>query len=235
MTGSTIAGLPVTPRGNSPPVAVTSPWFSERSQALGTEPGTALPTRALNMTRSRTDGYSEAMIVRSRGKLLARALAVFFAAAILAELAHVALARDLAGNDAPDFALRSVAGNNIRLSEYRSDVVAVAFWASWCGDCRSGLPVLEKLQQQLGADGLRVLGVSFDKDVPAARESATAARVSFPVLMDPDGEVGRLYDVGDLPLVVLIDRGGRVRQTYKGGRAATEQALAKEIRALLAE
>ena len=71
------------------------------------------------------------------------------------------------------------AGKNLRLSEYRSDVVAVAFWASWCGDCRNGLPVLEKLQQQMGADGLRVLSVSFDKEAPAAREVAEAAHVSF--------------------------------------------------------
>ena len=141
----------------------------------------------------------------------------------------------LPASDAPDFALKSTAGKNLRLSEYRSDVVAIAFWASWCGDCRNDLPVLEKLQQQMSADGLRVLSVSFDKEVPAARDVAEAAHVSFPVLLDPAGEVGRLYDVGKLPLVVLVDRGGKIRGSYEGGRPATEQALAKDIRTLLRE
>jgi peroxiredoxin len=175
------------------------------------------------------------MIIRSRGKLLARAFAVLFAVAILAQLVHTAFARDLAGLQAPDFALKSTGGKNFRLSEYRSEVVALAFWASWCGDCRDGLPALEKLQQAMGADGLRVLAVSFDEEAAAARETAQAARVSFPVLVDPAGEVGRLYEVDDLPLVVLVDRQGRVRGTYAGGRSTTAQALRRDIQALLAE
>ncbi len=205
-----------------------------RRPALTIEPGTAIQW-ALNMTRMRTDRFSETMIIRSRGKLLARVLAVLCAAAILAQLVHTAMARDMTGVEAPDFALKSTLGHNIRLSEYRSDVVAVAFWASWCGDCRDGLPALETLQQSLGGEGLRVLAVSFDEDARAAADTAKAAGVSFPVLLDAAGDTGRLYDVDDLPLVVLVDRQGKVRGSFAGGRSATRQSLAKEIRALLAE
>jgi peroxiredoxin len=172
------------------------------------------------------------MILRSRSRLLARALACLFAAALLAQLIHVAVARDFAA--APDFALKSIAGRNIRLSEYRSEVVAIAFWASWCGSCREQLPLLERMQQSLAADGLRVLSVSFDEKPDAAREAAAAARVTFPVLVDPDGEAGRLYDVGELPLVVIVDRYGKVRASYEGDDAAG-QAVVREIRAVLAE
>ena len=187
------------------------------------------------MTRVRTDQFSETMIVRARGKLLARTLAVLFSVALLAQLVHVALARDLAGIDAPDFVLKSVAGRNIRLSEYRSEVVALAFWASWCGDCREGLPALERLQQSLAADGLRVVAVNFDAQADRVRESAGGARVSFPMLLDPAGEVGRLYAADHLPFIVLVDRGGKIRQTFQGNRAATDPALTAKIRSLLAE
>lgn len=175
------------------------------------------------------------MIIRSRGRLLARAVAVLFVVALVAELFHVALARDAAAGEAPDFALKSTAGPNLRLSEYRSEVVAVAFWASWCGTCREQLARLATLQDSLGDAGLRVLAVSFDEDAAAARESAAAARATFPVLVDADGEVGELYDVSDLPTVVLVDRAGNVRGVFAGGRAVARAPLAEDIRALLDE
>lgn len=183
--------------------------------------------------RTRTDSFSETRIVRTRGKLLARALGALFAAALLAQLFHAAIARDGVEAEAPDFALEALDGRNHRLSEYRSEVVALAFWASWCGPCREQLPELERMQQARGADGLRVLSVNFDADAPATRDAA--AGLSFPVLADPGGEAGRLYDVDDLPLVVLVDREGRVRGRYEGSRAARGDELDRQLRALLAE
>jgi peroxiredoxin len=219
-----IAGLPGEPHARS-----VASRFRPRDSAQITG------KQALNMSRSRTDRFSDTMIIRTRGKLLARALVVLFAAAVIAQFVHSALARDVIGVEAPDFALKGISGRNFRLSEYRSDVVALAFWASWCGECRDGLPVLERLQQSMGPDGLSVLSVSFDEKAADAKDMAAAARVTFPVLVDSDGELGRLYDVGDLPMVVLVDRQGKVRGVFEGGRSATEQVLAKDIRALLAE
>lgn len=163
---------------------------------------------------------------------LSRAFAILLA---LIGAAHTAAARAPAAAQAPDFALRSITGQNLRLSEYRSEVVAVTFWASWCGACREQLPALDRLQRALGADGLRVLSVSFDKEAATAGDTAAALGLSFPVLSDPGGEVGRLYRVGELPLVVLIDREGRLRGSYKGRRETDVDFMSGEIRRLLAE
>jgi peroxiredoxin len=174
------------------------------------------------------------MVFRSRGRALSRALLILFAGAIAAQLLHQAVARELVKVEAPDFALKSTSGSNHRLSEYRSEVVALAFWASWCGDCRQQLPALQRLQLGLAADGLQVLSVNLDKDARAAAQATADLDVTIPVLFDAGGEVARLYDLRTLPVVVLIDREGRIRSTHEG-EAGTEQKLAQEIRGLLAE
>ena len=60
-------------------------------------------------------------------------------AGLLVVAGSVSAATQLLGSEAPDFVLKSVAGKNLRLSEYRGDVVMLSFWATWCGDCRAQL------------------------------------------------------------------------------------------------
>lgn len=177
-----------------------------------------------DMTQVRVDEFSETLAVRRRRRLLA--LAALLGAALLAAVLPVSRAAVPAAAEAPDFVLKSTAGANLRLSEYRSEVVALAFGASWCGVCRDGTATLASLQQEFATRGLRVLAVSFDAD---------AANAPFPVLIDTAGETGRLYDVDDLPLVVLVDREGRLRHRFPSGRAVPEAALRTELARLLAE
>ena len=49
---------------------------------------------------------------------------------------------ELAESVAPDFTLKSNAGENLKLSEFRGDVVMINFWASWCFPCRGEHPAL---------------------------------------------------------------------------------------------
>lgn len=140
-----------------------------------------------------------------------------------------------AGVEAPDFVLKSVAGPNLRLSEHRGEVVLLAFWASWCGDCRAQLESLAGLHELYAEAGLRLLAVSLDPERRSAEQAAAGMRADFSVLHDARGEVGRLYDVDALPHVVLIDRDGVVRQTFHGYRRGRDEGYAEPVRALLRE
>ena len=64
----------------------------------------------------------------------------------------------LEGQQAPDFALKSASGENLRLSEYRGDVVMINFWATWCGPCRQEMPLLDELYNRYQRVGFNLLG-----------------------------------------------------------------------------
>ncbi|MBW7930912.1 MAG: TlpA family protein disulfide reductase [Gammaproteobacteria bacterium] len=164
-----------------------------------------------------------------------RRLAVSLVAAMACMMGLAQAADPASPVTAPDFVLKSTAGPNIRLSEYRSEVVALAFVASWCGACRESLPQWQGLQQEFGAEGLRFITVSFDTRPEAAAGMAGSAGGAFPMLLDPAGETGRLYAIGRLPALVLVDREGRLRSQYRDGRLAPGNEIRREIRRLLDE
>jgi len=139
------------------------------------------------------------------------------------------------GASAPDFALASTAGSNYRLSEYRGEVVALVFWASWCGDCRRELERFERLRRTYGGVGLVVLGVNLDKEPAQAAALAGAAGIGYPVLIDAGKDVSREYRADDLPLIVLIDRNGTVRARHTALDERDEQGLLVDLRDLIDE
>jgi len=156
-------------------------------------------------------------------------------AACLAALVNVAAAAALTSAPAPDFTLHSVAGANLRLQEQRGQVVMLNFWASWCGPCRQEMPQLDRLYEKYHAAGFQLLGVNVDEDIHNATGASSKLGVHFPVLLDTEKKVSRLYDLSMMPSTVLIDRDGRVRYIHRGYRDGYEQTYEEQIRELLRE
>ena len=136
---------------------------------------------------------------------------------------------------APDFTLRSMDGPNLRLAEQRGRVVMVNFWATWCGPCRQEMPHLNKLYDKYRDSGFVLLGVNIDDNADKATELAAKLGLKFPVLLDTDKTVSRLYDMGSMPATVLIDREGKVRHLHRGYRDGYELTYDNQVRALLKE
>ena len=154
-----------------------------------------------------------------------------------AALAAIALAATAStpGPAAPDFALASTAGTNFRLSEYRGEVVALVFWASWCGDCRRELERFERLRRTYGSVGFTVLGVNLDTEPERAAALASAAGIGYPVLLDETKTVSKTYRADDLPLIVLIDRHGAIRARHEALDERDERGLLVDLRDLIDE
>jgi len=141
----------------------------------------------------------------------------------------------LAGKGAPDFALKGTSGVNFRLSEYRGDVVALAFWGSRCGTCGDQLGALSRMVNTYQSAGLTVLAVNVDDDQGAAAAFAAVHPVAFPVLLDPTKSVAKAYRVDNLPMLLLIDRGGAIRYVHRNYRSGSDAQYLDQIRVLLDE
>ncbi len=155
------------------------------------------------------------------------------AGSALALVAGRALPAIAASSAAPDFTLRTLAGPNMRLAEQRGRVVMINFWATWCGPCRQELPQLSKLYDKYRGSGFVLMGVNVDDDVRNATEVAAKLAVSFPVLLDTDKAVSKLYDLTTMPSTVLVDRDGKVRYLHRGYLAGYEDTYDKQVRELL--
>ncbi len=138
-----------------------------------------------------------------------------------------------AAESAPDFALPTVDGHNIRLSEYRGEVVVVAFWSSRCGDCDRHVAYLAELVRRFDDQGARLLVVSIDRQPEAARE--LASRLGSAVAFDLEREVAGLYDLGRLPVVHLVDHHGRLRSARGGAQSRDLSDYEQALLALLNE
>ena len=155
------------------------------------------------------------------------------AVGLLVVAGSVSAATELKGAEAPDFVLKSFAGKNLRLSEYRGEVVMLSFWATWCGDCRAQLTELGAMRDRYQDAGVELLAISLDQSSRQASEMTAGA--TYPVLHDAVGDVGRLYDVTKMPVMVLIDRGGVVREVFEGFRRGNEEQYLEHVQALLRE
>ncbi|MBC7930913.1 MAG: redoxin domain-containing protein [Rubrivivax sp.] len=122
---------------------------------------------------------------------------------------------------APDVELKTTDDKPLKLSDLRGQVVLLNFWATWCVPCRSEIPSLNAMQRDLGARGLRVVGVTTSDSADLVRNYQKDVRQDYTVALGDDG-VAAKYAVGVLPHTFIIDREGRVRHKVIGEKSRAE-------------
>jgi len=141
------------------------------------------------------------------------------------------------GRAAPDFRLRSLDGNVVRLSELQGQPVIVNFWATWCTTCRAETPELIALDERHRGDGLVLLGVNLREANGPVQTFVDDFGVSFPVLLDRDGQVASTWRIGGpnngVPSTYFIDSQGVVRLVVFG--YLTEEKMAEGLALILPE
>lgn len=118
----------------------------------------------------------------------------------------------------------------VDLAQLRGRVVILDFWASWCGPCRMMMPVLNRMADRYRAQGLTVLGLT-DEPIDIAR--SVGLRLGIRYTLASNTMAMRSYAVQSLPTMIVLDRGGHIREVTVGTEAP--QALTQTIERLLSE
>lgn len=108
----------------------------------------------------------------------------------------------------PEFTLPTPEGKKLSLKELKGKVVFLNFWASWCVPCREEMPAMERLYQEFKDKGFVVLAVNVKDRRTDALAFIKELKLTYPVALDPEGDVGLLYGAWGLPTTYLIGRKG---------------------------
>ncbi len=127
-------------------------------------------------------------------------------------------------------------GRLIDLAAYRGKPVFINVWASWCLPCRAETPALERTYRQYKDAGVVILGVNLTNQDLVSEVEAFVQEFSltYPILLDRDGQVGNLYQIQGIPTTFFIDREGVIRTAVVGG-PMSETFIRSKIEALLKE
>jgi len=135
----------------------------------------------------------------------------------------------------PPYRAQSLDGKEFDLANEKGNVVLLNLWATWCDPCRYEIPELERMHTQNAAHGFKVIGVSLDDTGAASvKEFIGSHKMTYPIVLDPEGKLAAVFQTSIIPTTVLIDRGGKIVWKQYGVISAGDAALKKALDAALA-
>ena len=134
---------------------------------------------------------------------------------------------------APDFTLSNPDGKKLTLKNYRGKLVFLNFWATWCEFCRDEMPAMERLYREFKNQGFEILAVNVKDKRSDALAFVKKLKLSYPIMMDPEGEIGLLYGAFGMPATYLIDEKGMVLARLWGPADWYSPAARNIIKSLL--
>jgi peroxiredoxin len=154
---------------------------------------------------------------------------------LIVTLALAAASAAAAKGEATDFTVRDINGKYVRLSDFKDKVVFMSFWATWCKPCLKELRHLQKLYKKHGPKDFVVLAVSIDGPESRAKVKPYVQRyrLTYPVVIDKDGRIVRLYNPkGAAPFSVILKH-GKVVKTREGFQVSDLPVIEEEVKKLL--
>jgi thiol-disulfide isomerase/thioredoxin len=134
---------------------------------------------------------------------------------------------------APNFELKDLSGNAVRLETYLGHPVLLDFWATWCGPCRMSIPMVQNFYIHHKDEGMIVLGLNIDDDPSGVYSFVKQFKMTYPVLLAANSSVPGDYEVEGIPHFVFIDPQGHVERVYQGFSPDMVGAWEEDLKAAL--
>jgi peroxiredoxin len=136
------------------------------------------------------------------------------------------------GDKAPDFTVKSLDGEIIKLSEWLGKPVILRFWSTECKYCRADTPAFNHYFERYKDKGLRVVYVNTEEESTAiVKEFVKDLEIPFPVVMEGGREMGLLYNVKIVPQTIIIDPEGVILTAILGavGEAELQELVGRYL------
>jgi peroxiredoxin len=117
---------------------------------------------------------------------------------------------------APALRVTALDGRTVTLEGFRGRPVLVSFFESWCPICQAEQPDLSQVARQF-AGRVGFVGVSNHDTVAAGRDYQRRFAISYPLANDASGRTWARWQVPYQPVVVLVDKQGRIAERFDGG------------------
>jgi peroxiredoxin len=137
------------------------------------------------------------------------------------------------GDSAPSFDLERLDGGRLGFDDLQGKVSLVNFWATWCKPCEDEMPAMQRLYETLSPEGFELVAISVDESPEDVRSFRERLDVRFPILLDRDQAISRLYQTTGFPESILVDRDGRIVERYVGPREWDHPDYVARIRRLM--
>jgi thiol-disulfide isomerase/thioredoxin len=147
------------------------------------------------------------------------------AAIVVAACVSPALA---GGKPAPNFALKTAAGQTVELKQLAGKVVVVNFWATWCGPCRMEIPGMLEVYKKYKGKGLEIVGVSLDqKGWSVVTPYVEKTKIDYPIVLGTEKVVGDYGNFQAIPTTFVVDKKGNIVGEHTG--SMSKEAFEKMV------
>jgi thiol-disulfide isomerase/thioredoxin len=118
--------------------------------------------------------------------------------------AHAEVLKPWTGGATPELQAKTLAGEEIRLSNFAGRTVLVNFWATWCAPCVAEMPSLQRLRDKLGAQKIEVIAVNFQENPARIQPFVDRLNLTLPVVRDHDGSLRTAWRVNVFPSTFVV-------------------------------
>lgn len=163
-------------------------------------------------------------------------LTYLFLALTIAVFANAQEETTQTGRKAPNFKLENIEGDYVELNQYLGKgPVLLSFFATWCKPCLEEMVENQKLYDEYKEKGFQLIGISTDDErtVAKVKPYVRSKHYTFPILLDTNSEVSRIYYAQAIPFTVLLDKNGTIVYSHLGYMRGDELQIKKRVKEML--